>query len=127
MCIGCRGRAAKSELVRVLAVENACVLDPTGHLAGRGAYLHNDQRCLDLATRRRAFPRALRHEGPLALDAVAEFLTAARASSTAISTTAKKHQRPPQQDSSTEESSAQPRVREREQVESNERSMSTKR
>jgi len=70
MCVGCRGRAPKSDLVRVVVVENACVPDPTGHHAGRGAYLHHDQRCLELATRRRAFPRALRHAGPLALDAV---------------------------------------------------------
>ncbi|HSI94188.1 MAG TPA: YlxR family protein, partial [Jiangellaceae bacterium] len=32
---------------------------------GRGAYLHYDPGCLDLAERRRAFPRALRLAGPL--------------------------------------------------------------
>jgi len=82
MCVGCRIRATKSDLVRVVAVENACVPDPTGHHTGRGAYLHLDQRCLELATRRRAFPRALRHAGPLALDAVAALVAQQRTSGT---------------------------------------------
>jgi predicted RNA-binding protein YlxR (DUF448 family) len=70
MCVGCRGRATKSDLVRVVVVQDACVPDLTGHRPGRGAYLHHDQRCLDLAVRRRALPRALRHEGTLDLEAV---------------------------------------------------------
>jgi predicted RNA-binding protein YlxR (DUF448 family) len=34
-------------------------------MPGRGAHLHPDRSCLDLAERRRAFPRALRLPGPL--------------------------------------------------------------
>ena len=82
MCVGCRGRATKSDLMRVVVVENACVPDPTGHHTGRGAYLHLDQRCLELATRRRAFPRALRHAGSLALDEVAAFVAQGTARTT---------------------------------------------
>ena len=43
------------------------VLVPDLHkrLPGRGAHLHPDLTCLDLAERRRAFPRALRTPGPL--------------------------------------------------------------
>jgi hypothetical protein len=43
------------------------VLLPDLHkrLPGRGAHLHPDLTCLDLAERRRAFPRALRTPGPL--------------------------------------------------------------
>jgi predicted RNA-binding protein YlxR (DUF448 family) len=39
-------------------------------LPGRGAHLHRDPACLELAERRRAFPRALRVTGPLDPDAV---------------------------------------------------------
>ena len=63
--MGCRKRAARQDLLRVVAVEDACVPDPRGTLPGRGAYLHPDRNCLDLAVRRRAFPRALRRPGPL--------------------------------------------------------------
>jgi len=36
------------------------VVDGAASLPGRGAWLHVDLHCLDLAERRRAFPRALR-------------------------------------------------------------------
>jgi predicted RNA-binding protein YlxR (DUF448 family) len=74
-CIGCRQRSDKTALVRVVAVrESAAVAvtpDPRGTLPGRGAHLHPTTRCLELATRRKAFGRALRVEGPLDLSALA--------------------------------------------------------
>lgn len=70
-CIGCRQRADKTDLVRVVAVQESTAVvvtpDPRGTLPGRGAHLHPTTRCLDLATRRKAFGRALRVEGPLDL------------------------------------------------------------
>ncbi|WP_371662908.1 YlxR family protein [Streptomyces sp. NBC_00280] len=68
-CVGCRERAAKKDLLRTVAVEGECVPDHRGTLPGRGAYVHPALVCLDLAVRRRAFPRALRVQG--ALDVVA--------------------------------------------------------
>jgi predicted RNA-binding protein YlxR (DUF448 family) len=65
-CIGCRERAAKQDLLRVVAIGGACVPDLRGTLPGRGAYVHPDTACLDLAVRRRAFSRAFR--GQEALD-----------------------------------------------------------
>lgn len=66
-CIGCRLRATKSDLLRLVAVGAAplavVVPDPRGRMPGRGAYLHLDPGCLDLAERRRAFLRALRLAG----------------------------------------------------------------
>lgn len=59
-CIGCRARAAKSELLRVTARDGLCLPDPRSRQPGRGAYLHPALGCLELAERRRAFPRALR-------------------------------------------------------------------
>ncbi|MGH3329493.1 MAG: YlxR family protein [Streptomycetales bacterium] len=64
-CVGCRSRATKADLLRVVVVEGVCIPDPPGRLPGRGAYVHPTAGCLDLAERRRAFPRALRRTGPL--------------------------------------------------------------
>jgi uncharacterized protein len=76
-CIGCRGRAAKSELLRVVVLDGGLVPDPTGRRPGRGAYLHRSPECLQAAQRRRAFPRALRVSGPLDVGGVTDWFTAA--------------------------------------------------
>ena len=73
-CVGCKERAAKSSLLRLVAAGDAIQPDPPARLPGRGAYLHPSLACLDLARRRRAFPRALRTAGPLSLDSLAEYL-----------------------------------------------------
>ncbi|HET7406731.1 MAG TPA: YlxR family protein [Mycobacteriales bacterium] len=70
-CVGCRQRAAASDLLRVVAVEGRLSPDPRHRMPGRGAHVHPDPACLDLAERRRAFPRALRLPGPLDATAVA--------------------------------------------------------
>ncbi|WP_328886753.1 YlxR family protein [Streptomyces sp. NBC_00316] len=62
-CVGCRERAAKSVLLRIVADGDECVPDPRGTLPGRGAYVHPVTVCLDLAVRRRAFPRAFKAKG----------------------------------------------------------------
>ncbi|MHC0434357.1 YlxR family protein [Streptomyces sp. O3] len=64
-CVGCRERAAKSDLLRVVLIEGVGVPDHRGTLPGRGAYVHPAQVCLDLAVRRRAFLRSFRVRGPL--------------------------------------------------------------
>lgn len=66
--MGCRERAAKSELLRVTVGSDAhgrpvVVPDPQGTAPGRGAHLHPTTECYELAVRRRAFARALRHAG----------------------------------------------------------------
>jgi predicted RNA-binding protein YlxR (DUF448 family) len=38
------------------------VLDPGGSAPGRGAHLHPSLACFELAERKRAFTRALRHD-----------------------------------------------------------------
>ncbi|HEU4543508.1 MAG TPA: YlxR family protein [Jiangellaceae bacterium] len=81
-CVGCRSRAGKSDLLRVVAVEavpgsteaRLVAPDPRGRLPGRGAYLHFDLGCLDLAERRRALPRALCLAGPLDTGALRRWL-----------------------------------------------------
>ncbi|MCD5313854.1 YlxR family protein [Kineosporia babensis] len=79
-CVGCRERALRSDLLRVVAAELGgkwCAVPDPGHkLSGRGASLHPQLSCLELAERRRAFPRALRRGGPLDAVQVREFVTA---------------------------------------------------
>lgn len=43
-CVGCREVLAKRELIRIVRTPEGVRVDPTGKLAGRGAYLH-DRRC----------------------------------------------------------------------------------
>ena len=71
-CVGCRAKAAKTDLLRVVEIEGLLVPDPAGRLPGRGASVHLDPRCVDLAEKRRAFPRALRLAGPLDVTPVRE-------------------------------------------------------
>ena len=89
-CIGCRQREVAAELLRVVVAPDAIgkaasrpaderekiapsgsaalpvVPDPRHRAPGRGAWLHPDRTCVELAERRRAFARALRV--PAALD-----------------------------------------------------------
>lgn len=72
--MGCRERAAKKDLLRIVAVEGECVPDHRGTLPGRGAYVHPALVCLDLAVRRRAFLRALRAPGTLDTQALRHYV-----------------------------------------------------
>ncbi|WP_234706118.1 YlxR family protein [Mycolicibacterium setense] len=49
-------------------------VDPTASLPGRGAWLHPDQQCAQMAVRRRAFVRALRLTGSPDTSAVIEYV-----------------------------------------------------
>ncbi|MFJ5062663.1 YlxR family protein [Streptomyces nigra] len=73
-CVGCRERAAKADLLRIVAIEDECVPDPRGTLPGRGAYVHPALVCLDQAVRRRAFARALRAPGALDTKALRRYV-----------------------------------------------------
>ncbi|WP_344819829.1 YlxR family protein [Microbacterium soli] len=59
-CVGCRGRASRSALVRVVQHHGELVIDERAALPGRGAWLHPTSECLEAAIRHRAFARALR-------------------------------------------------------------------
>jgi predicted RNA-binding protein YlxR (DUF448 family) len=85
-CVGCRIRDAQDRLLRVVAVEGEVLPDPRRRLTGRGAYLHPSPECLALAERKRAFPRAFRLPGPLAVGAVRASLDSTTGTSTSTST-----------------------------------------
>jgi predicted RNA-binding protein YlxR (DUF448 family) len=73
-CVGCKARAAKSSLLRLVVDGDGIVPDPQARQPGRGAYLHPSQGCWERAMRRRAIPRALRLPGPLRYGGLARYL-----------------------------------------------------
>ncbi len=44
-CVGCREVLPKRKMVRIVRTANGVQVDPTGKLAGRGAYLHDRRKC----------------------------------------------------------------------------------
>ena len=79
-CLGCRHRGARSVLLRLVVVEvdgaHAVVLDNDRTMPGRGAWLHPDLECLELARRRSAVARSLRLAGPVDVTGMVEQVTA---------------------------------------------------
>ena len=67
-CVGCREEAGKRGLIRLVRGPDGVVRrDPTGRAHGRGAYLHDDPACFELARKRRSLQRALKADVPDAL------------------------------------------------------------
>ncbi|GLZ40080.1 YlxR family protein [Actinokineospora sp. NBRC 105648] len=67
-CVGCRVRAADTELLRVVFADGDAIPDPRRRMPGRGAWLHPSPACLAKAEKRRAFPRAFRVQGAVGVD-----------------------------------------------------------
>jgi len=44
-CVGCREVLSKRQMIRIVRTEEGVRVDPTGKLAGRGAYLHDRPSC----------------------------------------------------------------------------------
>jgi len=60
MCVGCRTKRPKRELVRIVRTpEGQVAVDPTGKRAGRGAYICPEEACLGRAVKSKALERAL--------------------------------------------------------------------
>ena len=60
-CIACGRTSNKSALVRfVRQADGRVALDPTGKMAGRGAYVCATPECFDAARKRKGLDRALR-------------------------------------------------------------------
>ncbi|TQM34696.1 YlxR family protein [Microbacterium kyungheense] len=73
-CVGCRTRAPRSALLRVVSIDSALVIDERASMPGRGAWVHETPECVDAAIRRRAFVRALRVSGPLDTQTIEEHI-----------------------------------------------------
>jgi hypothetical protein len=61
MCVACRRSGDRTDLVRLQACQSELRIEES-RPNGRGAYLCPTVECLDLATRKRAFRRALRRD-----------------------------------------------------------------
>jgi hypothetical protein len=74
-CVACRQAQGKRELVRVVRTLSGPVeVDPTGKKAGRGAYLHPQKSCWQLAFKKHALEHALKTTiGPENLAALEEY------------------------------------------------------
>jgi len=60
-CVACRTAQDKNDLVRLVRTpEGEIVIDPSGKLSGRGAYLCPRPDCLRAAQKRKSLDRALR-------------------------------------------------------------------
>jgi predicted RNA-binding protein YlxR (DUF448 family) len=47
-CVGCRSVLSKRQMIRLVRTPEGVLVDPTGKLAGRGAYLHDRRECWEL-------------------------------------------------------------------------------
>ncbi len=60
-CVACRMEAGKGAMVRIVRLaEGGASVDLTGQASGRGAYLHRDVGCIEIARKRKALERALK-------------------------------------------------------------------
>lgn len=50
-CVGCRDVLPKRQMVRIVRTTEGAQVDPTGKLAGRGAYLHDRRECWERGMR----------------------------------------------------------------------------
>jgi len=75
-CVGCKSKAAQSDLIRLALDGDAVVCDHARRLPGRGAYLHPDRRCWEAAQRRQVWPRVFRVKRALDISPAAEWFAA---------------------------------------------------
>jgi predicted RNA-binding protein YlxR (DUF448 family) len=59
-CLGCRERAERSTLLRIIARDGEVVVDMSAKLFGRGAWVHPTAECVEASIKRKAIGRALR-------------------------------------------------------------------
>ena len=63
MCSVCRMRRPKAELIKVVR-NNGEFAIPKGHAEGRGAYICKDEKCIELAIKKKALNRSFKCEIP---------------------------------------------------------------
>ncbi len=62
-CVGCNEMKSKKEMLRVLkTTEGDVILDTTGKMNGRGAYLCKNAECLKKAIKHKGIERSLKME-----------------------------------------------------------------
>ncbi len=61
-CVACREVNEKRSLIRIVRTPDGVVVDPTGRMPGRGAYLHDSKECWEKALKRGILARGLKTE-----------------------------------------------------------------
>ena len=62
MCVVTREKLPKAELIRVVRTENGIVIDPSGKVNGRGAYLKKDLEVFEKAKKSKVLNKMLETE-----------------------------------------------------------------
>lgn len=53
-CCVCREHADKKDLLRFVKTPNGIVLDQAGKIQGRGAYVHNNEKCINTCIKKQS-------------------------------------------------------------------------
>lgn len=59
-CVICRRQVPKPELIRFVVMDDKVIIDPTGRMNGRGAYLCSSVACREKAKKTNALSRHLK-------------------------------------------------------------------
>ncbi len=59
-CIACKECKPKKDLIRIVKTDLGFQLDKTGKLNGRGAYICNSDKCLELLIKNKSLNRAFK-------------------------------------------------------------------
>lgn len=60
MCIACKESKQKKELIRIVKTEESFTLDFTGKLNGRGAYICNNDECMQKCVKGKILSKAFK-------------------------------------------------------------------
>ncbi|PTL73532.1 DUF448 domain-containing protein [Rathayibacter caricis DSM 15933] len=74
-CVGCRLRAPRASLLRLVLHSNSLAVDPRAVRAGRGAWLHDTYDCYERAVKRHAFPRAFKTRESVDTSELEQYIT----------------------------------------------------
>lgn len=57
MCVGCRKKAAKKDLIRLVKENDDILVDKKGNTLARGVYICKNEQCVALAGKKKALSR----------------------------------------------------------------------
>ena len=60
----CREHSDKSDLIRIVKTSEGIVIDETGKVAGRGAYVHRNHTCIEGCIKRQSLNGAFKQSVP---------------------------------------------------------------
>ncbi len=63
-CLACKTQKPKKEMIRVVKTPDGYVVDETGKLNGRGAYVCNNKDCIEKCVKSKSFNRSFKGQVP---------------------------------------------------------------